>query len=126
MTPVPVAEQGKNEMTQVQVLWMKKQSASKPQQTTADIITVNKENEAESPAPSYKTKLCTAVHRLLGSARIAGPIQQQLLELDTLCHFIQTNKRPPQRSIANYERLLAAVKTCNCKMYCSEKNSKGL
>ena len=74
-----------------------------------DIITVNKENEAEPPVPSYKTKLCTAVHRLLGSAGIAGPIQHQLLELDTLRHFIRMNKRPPQRSIANYEHLLAAV-----------------
>ena len=53
MTPVPVAEQWKNEMTQVQVPWMK--------------------------------------------------------ELDTLRHFIRMNKRPPQRSIANYEHLLAAV-----------------
>lgn len=45
----------------------------------------------------------------LGIAGIAGQIQQQLLELDTLRHFIRTNKRPPQRSIANYECLLAAV-----------------
>lgn len=51
------------------------------------LLTANEENEDESPFPFYKTKLCTAVHTLLGRACTTG-LQQQLLELDRLRHFI--------------------------------------
>ena len=74
-----------------------------------DVIATNKENEPNTTVTFYKTKLCTAVQKILGSEYTTGAIKRQLDELDTLRHCIRTNKRVPQRTIANYECLLAAV-----------------
>ena len=49
------------------------------------------------------------MQKILGSEYTTGAIKQQLDKLDTLRHCIRTNKGVPQRTIANYECLLAAV-----------------
>ena len=73
------------------------------------MIATNKENKMNTTVTSYKAKLCTAVQKILGSEYTTGAIKWQLDELDTLRHFIRTDKRVPQRTIANYECLLAAI-----------------
>ena len=84
-----------------------------------DVIATNKENEPNTTVTSYKTKLCTAVQNILGSEYTTGAIQRQLDKLDTLRHFIRTNKRLPQRTIANYECLLYTVKDFENSYYMS-------
>ena len=74
-----------------------------------DVIVTNKENKTNTTVTSYKTKLCTAVQKILGSEYTTGAIKRQLDKLDTLRHCIRTNKGVPQRTIANYECLLAAI-----------------
>lgn len=69
-----------------------------------DVIVSN--NVPKAPVTSYRTKPCTVIHKLLGSECTTSPIKQQLQ-----VHFTTSSEptNDTQRTIANYEHLLAVV-----------------